>query len=91
MLLVALLENGLLKRKRGDVIFMSTARSTEAAAKLFPDAAGPMHLVFDRYSVYKKLACLPPAVVVLCFCRVHARRDFLKCAAERAAAGGMEG
>ncbi|MCY4463383.1 MAG: hypothetical protein OXC26_23750 [Albidovulum sp.] len=40
MLLVALLENGLLKRKRGDVIFMSTARGTEAAAKLFPDAAG---------------------------------------------------
>ncbi len=59
------------------------SRSSEVAEKLFSGAAGSVYLVCDRYSAYKKLACLLPALVILCFCWAHARRDFLKCAAGR--------
>ena len=58
-------------------------RSAEAAAKLFSGAAGPVFLVCDRYGAYKKLARLLPAMIILCFCWAHARRDFLKCAEGR--------
>ena len=58
------------------------SRSAEAAAKLFVDAAGPVHLVCDRFSAYKKLARLW-SFIVLCFCWVHCRRDILDCAAGR--------
>ena len=58
-------------------------RSAEAAARLFSDAAGPVHLVCDRYSAYKKLARQLPAIVILCFCWAHSRRDVLKCAEGR--------
>ena len=59
------------------------SRSAEVAEKLFSGTAGPVYLVCDRYSAYKKLARLLPALVILCFCWAHARRDFLKCAAGR--------
>ncbi len=58
-------------------------RSAAAAARLFSDAVGPVFLVCDRYSAYKKLARLLPAMIILCFCWAHARRDFLKCAEGR--------
>ena len=59
------------------------SRSAEVAEKLFSGTAGPVYLVCDRYSAYKKLARLLPGLVILCFCWAHARRDFLKCAAGR--------
>ena len=43
-------------------------RSAAAAARLFSDAVGPVFLVCDRYSAYKKLARLLPAMIILCFC-----------------------
>ena len=57
------------------------ARSAEAARKLFADVAGPVFLVCDRYSAYKKLARNLAGTLVLCFCWAHQRRDFIKCAA----------
>ena len=59
------------------------ARSAEAAAKLFTVDAGPLFLVCDRYSAYKRLVQLLPADIILCFCWAHCRRDFLTCAAGR--------
>ena len=54
------------------------SRSAEVAAKLFADAAGPVHLVCDRYSAYKKLARLWPSIV-LCFCWAYvAARNMLR-------------
>ena len=59
-------------------------RSAEAARKLIasiPDGAGPVFLVCDRYSAYKKLAREFAGMLILCACWAHARRDYLKCAA----------
>ena len=59
-------------------------RSAEAARKLIasiPAGAGPVFLVCDRYSAYKKLAREFAGMLILCACWAHARRDYLKCAA----------
>ena len=57
------------------------SRSAAAAARLFGDAAPGTVLVCDRYSAYKKLGRELGDRLTLAFCWVHARRDFIKCAA----------
>ena len=57
------------------------ARSAEAARKLFAGVSGPVFVVCDRYSAYKKLARDLAGLVVLCWCWAHIRRDYIKCAA----------
>ena len=57
------------------------SRSVAAAARLFGDAAPGTVLVCDRYSAYKKLGRELGDRLTLAFCWVHARRDFIKCAA----------
>ena len=57
------------------------SRGAAAAARLFGDAAPGTVLVCDRYSAYKKLGRELGDRLTLAFCWVHARRDFIKCAA----------
>ena len=66
------------------------SRSAAAAARLFGDAAPGTVLVCDRYSAYKKLAKDSAGLVTLAFCWVHARRDFIKCAAGNEALADWE-
>ena len=67
----------------GDAVWfhIDPARSAEAARKLFAGVSGPVFLVCDRFSAYKKLARELAGVVVLCWCWAHSRRDYIKCAA----------
>ena len=57
------------------------SRSAEVAMKLFGAAGSHTVLVCDRYSAYKKLARIPGGLVTLAWCWVHARRDYIHCAA----------
>ena len=57
------------------------ARSAEAARKLFAGVSGPVFVVCDRFSAYKKLARDLAGLVILAFCWAHIRRDYIKCAA----------
>ena len=66
------------------------SRGAAAAARLFGDAAPGTVLVCDRYSAYKKLAKDSAGLVTLAFCWVHARRDFIKCAAGNEALADWE-
>ena len=66
------------------------SRSAAAAARLFGDAAPGTVLVCDRYSAYKKLGRELGDRLTLAFCWVHARRDFIKCAAGNEALADWE-
>ena len=57
------------------------SRSAEVAKTLFGDTAVVLFVVCDRYSAYKKMARDLDGMVILCFCWVHQRRDFIECAA----------
>ncbi len=57
------------------------SRSAEAAMKLFGSVKGTVFLVCDRYSAYIKMARELDGKVILCWCWVHQRRDFIECAA----------
>ena len=57
------------------------SRSAEAALKVFGGAVGVQVLVVDRYSTYKKLARVLEGRVILAWCWVHQRRDYIDCAA----------
>ena len=67
----------------GDAVYfhVDPSRGAAAAARLFGDAAPGTVLVCDRYSAYKKLGRELGDRLTLAFCWVHARRDFIKCAA----------
>ena len=60
------------------------SRSAEAAMKLFGSVKGTVFLVCDRYSAYIKMARELDGKVILCWCWVHQRRDFIECAAGQA-------
>ncbi len=62
-----------------DAVFflIDRTRSAEAAAKLFAGTTGPIFLVCDRYSAYKKLARLWPAMII--FRRPDIEAIFTKC------------
>jgi len=57
------------------------SRSAEAAIKLFGSVEGTVFLVCDRYSAYVKMARELDGRVILCWCWIHQRRDFIECAA----------
>ena len=57
------------------------SRSAEVAKTLFGDTAVVVFVVCDRLSSYKKMARDLDGKVILCFCWVHQRRDFIECAA----------
>ena len=57
------------------------SRSAEAAMKLFGSVKGPVFLVCDRYVAYIKMARELDGKVILCWCWIHQRRDFIECAA----------
>ena len=57
------------------------SRSAEAAMKLFGSVKGTVFLVCDRYSAYVRMARELDGKVILCWCWVHQRRDFIECAA----------
>ena len=57
------------------------SRSAEVAKTLFGAVIGIVFLVCDRLSTYKKMARELDGKVVLCWCWVHQRRDFIHCAA----------
>ena len=57
------------------------SRSAEAAMKLFGSVKGTVFLVCDRYVAYIKMARELDGKVILCWCWVHQRRDFIECAA----------
>ena len=57
------------------------SRSAEVAKTLFGAANCILFLVCDRHSAYKKLARQLDGAVVLAWCWVHQRRDFIECAA----------
>ena len=57
------------------------SRSAEVAKTLFGKTVGIVFVVCDRYSAYKKMARDLDGMVILCFCWVHQRRDFIECAA----------
>ena len=57
------------------------SRSAEAAQTLLGELRSGTVLVCDRYSAYKKLARLLGGLVILQYCWVHQRRDFIQCAA----------
>ncbi len=57
------------------------SRSAEAAMRLFGSVKGIVFLVCDRYSAYIKMARGLDGKVILCWCWVHQRRDFIECAA----------
>jgi len=56
------------------------SRGAEAAAKPFADVDGPVFLVRDRHSAYRKPARSCPWLV-LSWCWAHPRRDCIRCAA----------
>ena len=60
------------------------SRSAEAAMKLFGSVKGTVFLVCDRYVAYIKMARELDGKVILCWCWVHQRRDFIECAAGQA-------
>ena len=57
------------------------SRSAEAAKKLFGSVKGTVFLVCDRYVAYTKMARELDGKVILCWCWIHQRRDFIECAA----------
>ncbi|MDE0476100.1 MAG: IS66 family transposase, partial [Gammaproteobacteria bacterium] len=57
------------------------SRSAEAAMKLFGSVKGTVFLVCDRYVAYVKMARELNGKVILCWCWIHQRRDFIECAA----------
>ena len=59
-------------------------RSAEAAMKLFGSVKGIVFLVCDRYAAYTKMARELDGKLILCWCWVHQRRDFIECAAGQA-------
>ena len=60
------------------------SRSAEVAMKLFGSVKGIVFLVCDRYAAYGKMAREVDGKVILCWCWVHQRRDFIECAAGQA-------
>ena len=60
------------------------SRSAEAAKKLFGSVKGTVFLVCDRYVAYTKMARELDGKVILCWCWIHQRRDFIECAAGQA-------
>ena len=60
------------------------SRSAEVAMKLFGSVKGIVFLVCDRYTAYGKMARELDGKVILCWCWVHQRRDFIECAAGQA-------
>ena len=60
------------------------SRSAEVAMKLFGSVKGIVFLVCDRYAAYGKMARELDGKVILCWCWVHQRRDFIECAAGQA-------
>ena len=60
------------------------SRSAEAAKKLFGSVKGTVFLVCDRYVAYVKMARELDGKVILCWCWIHQRRDFIECAAGQA-------
>ena len=60
------------------------SRSAEVAMKLFGSVKGVVFLVCDRYTAYTKMARELDGKVILCWCWVHQRRDFIECAAGQA-------
>ena len=56
------------------------SRSAEVAKTLFGGTAVVVFVVCDRLSSYKKMARELGGKVILCFCWVHQRRDFIDCA-----------
>ncbi|MYG52176.1 MAG: IS66 family transposase [Rhodospirillaceae bacterium] len=60
---------------------IDSSRSAEAAMKLFGSVKGTVFLVCDRYSAYIKMARELDGKVILCWCWIHQRRDFIECAA----------
>ena len=60
---------------------IDASRSAEAAMKLFGSVKGTVFLVCDRYAAYIKMARELDGKVILCWCWVHQRRDFIECAA----------
>ena len=63
---------------------IDASRSAEAALKLFAGTVLNAVIVCDRYSAYKKLVRLLGGLVILAFCWVHMRRDFIEAAAGQA-------
>ena len=57
------------------------SRGTAVARTLFGAAKDTVFLVCDRFVAYKCLARELDGKLVLCFCWVHQRRDFIECAA----------
>ncbi len=49
--------------------------------KLFGSVKGTVFLVCDRYGAYTKMARELDGKVILCWCWIHQRRDFIECAA----------
>ena len=76
----------------GDAVWfhVDASRSAKAAGKLFGEAAPGTVLVCDRFSAYKKLARVLGGALTLAWCWVHARRDFIKCAAGHPALTGWQ-
>ena len=60
-------------------------RNAEVALAVFGAAALVQVLVVDRLSTYKKLARVLQGRVILAWCWVHQRRDFIHCAAAQQA------
>ena len=60
------------------------SRGAEAAMKLFGSVKGTVFLVCDRYVAYTKMARELDGKVILCWCWIHQRRDFIECAAGQA-------
>ena len=60
------------------------SRSAEVAMELFGSVKGIVFLVCDRYAAYGKMARELDGKVILCWCWVHQRRDFIECAAGQA-------
>ena len=63
---------------------IDATRSAEAAEKLFAGIVLYTVIVCDRYSAYKKLVRMLGGLVILAFCWVHMRRDFIEAAAGQA-------
>ena len=63
------------------------SRSAEVAKTLFGGSAVVVFVVCDRFSSYKKMERDLDGKVILCFCWVHQRRDFIECAAGQAGLG----
>ena len=63
---------------------IDASRGAEAAMKLFGSAEGTVFLVCDRYVAYVKMARELGGKVILCWCWIHQRRDFVECAAGHA-------